>query len=155
MKPKRPSGISFYLILLAVIIVMSIFMSRLTQQETVTLSDLIAEIQSGDVQKVVVNGYTVQVTLEKTDNLPARTLSKQISPMWMDSLLTKLDKAEADGLIESYDYDEPTDIAGWLNIILIVVMVGGMGAFIWFTYSRQAGDGKKCHEFWPQPGQTE
>jgi len=50
MNPKKSmSGMSFYLVLLVVIIVISMTMSRLTQPQTISLSDLIAKIDSGTV----------------------------------------------------------------------------------------------------------
>ncbi|NLB46041.1 MAG: ATP-dependent metallopeptidase FtsH/Yme1/Tma family protein [Clostridiaceae bacterium] len=148
MKPKRAmNGMSFYIILLAVIIFVSFFMSRMTQPDQVALSDLTNEINSGRVSKVNVVGTRVDIYYEKTDTTPARTVSKSISPLWLDDYLEILIDAQATGKIKSYDYIEPTDITGWLNIILILVMVVGMGAFIWFTYSRQAGDGRNAMSF--------
>lgn len=148
MKPKRAmNGMSFYIILLAVIIFLSFFMSRMTQPEQITLSELTEEINSGRVSEVIVTGYTVEIRYEKTSTSPARSVSKPISPLWMEDFQRILIEAENNGKIKSYDYNEPTDIASWLNIILILVMVVGMGAFIWFTYSRQAGDGKSAMSF--------
>lgn len=129
MKPKRAmNGMSFYIILLAVIIFLSFFMSRLTQPEEISLSELTAEISSGRVNEVIVTGYNVKIIYEQTGESPARTLDKSIAPLWMEKLLDILMEAEEDGKIERFDYVEPTDITGWLNIILILIMVLGMGA---------------------------
>ncbi len=148
MKPRKgPGGMSFYIILLAVIILLSFFMSRMSQTESTTLSDLISEIESGTISEVKVSGYTIEVTQGKSAPTPGKTYSKQISPMWMDDLYQVLVEAKSAGKIEKFDYSEPTDITAWLNIILILIMVVGMGAFIWFTYSRQAGDGKNAMSF--------
>lgn len=148
MKPKRAmNGMSFYIILLAVIIFLSFFMSRMTQPEQITLSELTEEITSGRASEVIVTGYTVEIRYEKTSSSPARSVSKSISPLWMEDFYKVLIEAEKTGKIKNYDYNEPTDITSWLNIILILVMVVGMGAFIWFTYSRQAGDGKSAMSF--------
>jgi cell division protease FtsH len=144
---KAPGGLSFYIILLAVIILLSFFMSQVSQTEETTLSDLLAKIDSGDVSKVVVSGYTVEITERKTGSSTPKSYSKQISPMWMDRLIQILEQAETDKKIDSFDYNEPTDISSWLNIIVILLMLGGMGVFIWFTYSRQAGDGKNAMSF--------
>jgi cell division protease FtsH len=148
MKPKRAmNGMSFYIILLAVIIFLSFFMSRMTQPEQITLSELTEEITSGRVSEVTVTGYTVEIRYDRTDTTPARSVRKAISPLWMEKFHDVLIQAEQEGKIKSYDYVEPTDITSWLNIILILVMVVGMGAFIWFTYSRQAGDGRNAMSF--------
>ena len=148
MKPKRAmNGMSFYIVLLAIIIFVSFFMSRMTQPDQVALSELTNEINSGRVSKVNVVGTRVDIYYDKTDSTPARTVSKSISPLWLDDYLEILIDAQSTGKIKSYDYTEPTDITGWLNIILILVMVVGMGAFIWFTYSRQAGDGRNAMSF--------
>jgi len=147
MNPKKSmSGMSFYLVLLVVIIVISMTMSRLTQPQTISLSDLIAKIDSGTVSEVVVNGYTLEVT-ENSESGPPSIYTKQISPMWMPDVYTVLEEAKAAGKIQSFDYTEPTDFTAWANIILILVMIVGMGAFIWFSYSRQAGDGKNAMTF--------
>ncbi len=147
MNPKKSmSGMSFYLVLLVVIIVISMTMSRLTQPQTISLSDLIAKIDSGTVSEVVVNGYTLEVT-ETSESGPPSIYTKQISPMWMPDVYTVLEEAKAAGKIQSFDYMEPTDFTAWANIILILVMIVGMGAFIWFSYSRQAGDGKNAMTF--------
>ncbi|NLM76919.1 MAG: ATP-dependent zinc metalloprotease FtsH [Ruminococcaceae bacterium] len=148
MKPKRAmNGMSFYIILLAVIIFLSFFMSRMTQPEQITLSELTEEITSGRVSEVTVTGYTVEIRYDRTDTTPARSVRKAISPLWMEKFHDVLIQAKQEGKIKSYDYVEPTDITSWLNIILILVMVVGMGAFIWFTYSRQAGDGRNAMSF--------
>lgn len=147
MNPKKSmSGMSFYLVLLVVIIVISMTMSRLTQPQTISLSDLIAKIDSGTVSEVVVNGYALEVT-EKAESGPPTVYTKQISPMWMPDVYAVLKDAKTSGKITSFDYVEPTDFTAWANIILILVMIVGMGAFIWFSYSRQAGDGKNAMTF--------
>ena len=147
MNPKKSmSGMSFYVVLLAIIIVVSVFMSRFTQAQPITLSDLITKIDSGVVSEVIVNGYTLQVT-EKSESGALTAYTKQISPMWMSDVYAVLEKAQLSGKIKSFDYIEPTDFASWANIILILVMIGGMGFFIWFSYSRQSGDGKSAMSF--------
>ena len=143
---KSMSGMSFYVVLLAIIIVVSIFMSRLTQVQPITLSELINKIDNGTVTEVIVNGYTLQVT-EKDQAGTLTSYSKQIAPLWMTDVYSVLEKAKKDGKIQSFDYIEPTDFAGWANIILILVMIAGMGAFIWFSYNRQSGDGKSAMSF--------
>ncbi|MEA4888833.1 MAG: ATP-dependent zinc metalloprotease FtsH [Clostridiaceae bacterium] len=148
MKPKKAlNGMSFYVILLAVIIFLSFFMSRMTQPEQITLSELMDQINNGKVSEVVITGYTIEVSLEKTATTPAKTYSKSVPPLYMGDLIKNLVQAKEDGKIKNFDYNEPTDITAWLNIILILVMLVGMGAFIWFTYSRQAGDGKNAMSF--------
>jgi cell division protease FtsH len=144
---KIPSGMSFYIVLLAVIIMLSLFMSRVNQPEAVSLSQLFSDIEESKVSEVKVSGYTIEVKLRKTDTEAARTYSKQIAPTWMDHLIGVLNDAVNEGKIDKFDYNEPTDISAWLNIIVIVLMLGGMGVFIWFTYSRQAGDGKNAMSF--------
>ncbi len=147
MAPRKPMrGMSFYLVLLIVIIVISMTMSRLSQPQSLSLSDLINKIDSGQVTEVIVNGYTLEVTERQGTGAPV-TYRKQISPMWMPDVYSVLEKAKTDGKIQSYDYVEPTDFTAWANIILIMVMIVGMGAFIWFSYSRQAGEGKSAMSF--------
>ncbi len=140
-------GLSFYIILLAVIIFMSFFMSRLTRPAEASLSEILSRINSGNVSQVKVTGYVVGIVERQSGNVPSRTFSKAISPTWMPRLREILEQAVADGKIDAYDYNEPTDISSWLNIVVILLMLGAMGAFIWFTYSRQAGDGRNAMSF--------
>ena len=148
MKPKKaPGGISFYVILLAVIILLSIFVSQAGQPTEIPLSQVISEIDSGKIATIKVAGYTLEITEVKVGDAAAVTYSKTISPMWMSRLIEILEKAESDKKIESFDYSEPPDMNAWVNIILILLMVGGMGVFIWFTYNRQSGDGKNAMSF--------
>ena len=146
-KKKLPGGLSFYIILLAVIIFMSFFMSRLTRPAEASLSEILSRINSGNVSQVKVTGYVVEIVERQSGNVPSRTFSKAISPTWMPRLQEILEQAVADGKIDAYDYNEPTDISSWLNIVVILLMLGAMGAFIWFTYSRQAGDGRNAMSF--------
>ena len=46
---KAPGGMSFYIILLAVIILLSIFMSQAGRAEETTLSDILTRINSGEI----------------------------------------------------------------------------------------------------------
>ena len=73
---KIPSGMSFYIILLAVIIMLSFFMSRMNQPETITLSDLIKEIESGKISEVTVAGYTIEVTAAQDSDQPGQDLQQ-------------------------------------------------------------------------------
>ncbi len=68
--PKKPlSGMSFYVVLLAIIIVAVLFHVPHDPARPITLSELIAKIDSGAViSEVIVTGYTIEVT-EKTRHL--------------------------------------------------------------------------------------
>ena len=144
---RNMSGMSFYIILLAIIILSSLFMSRMTTPAEISLSELIDNIENNKISEVVVNGYTLEVKEKAPAGTVAKTYSKKIAPTWMGELYTVLSEAKASKKIDNFDYTEPTDIAGWINIALILVMIVGMGAFIWFTYSRQTGDGKNAMSF--------
>ena len=148
MKQKRSmNGMSFYIILLAIIIISSLFMNRMATPAVTSLSELIADIESNKISEIVVNGNTIEVKERAAEGVAAKTYSKKISPYWMDNLYDVLAEAEKANKIDRFDYIEPTDVAGWINIVLILVMIVGMGAFIWFTYSRQSGDGKNAMSF--------
>ena len=63
-KPRRlPSGISFYIVLLAIIILLSLFMSKVNQPQAVSLSALINDIESGTISA---NLAGANATLTKT-----------------------------------------------------------------------------------------
>ena len=80
---ESPGRISFYVILLAVIILLSIFVSQAGQPTEIPLSQVISEIDSGKIATIKVAGYTLEITEVKVGDAAAVTYSKTISPMWM------------------------------------------------------------------------
>ena len=147
MKRKRPGGLSFYIILIVIIMAMSLFMQEMVKPRQITLSELEADIRNGHVESVLLRGSELEVTTKGTSLKPAQTYSKDINSFMISSYYELLKEAKDEGLIESFDYIRPTDVSGILNGILILVMILGMGAFMYFTYSRQGGDGKSALNF--------
>ncbi len=148
MKPKTTrSGLSFYIILLLVAIAFATIVPSLTSKQSLPLSKVIEQIEQGNVKgSVLVNGYTLRLTFaEAVDG--ATAVEKTVSPYWLERLQDTLEQARSAGKIEGYDYNEPTDLSFLVNIVLLVLMFGSIGLFIWFTYTRQSGEGKTAINF--------
>jgi cell division protease FtsH len=65
----------------------------------------------------------------------------------MAEIYDTLQTAKKDDAAFIYDYQEPVDMSTWINLIFIILMLAGIGLFIWFTYSRQNADGKSAMSF--------
>ena len=148
MKPKTArSGLSFYVILLLVAIAFATIIPSFTQAPTISLSTVIEQVESGNVKgSVLVNGYSIEMEFKEAVDGETR-VKKTVSPYWLPRLQEILEQATADGKLEDYDYNEPTDLSFLVNIILLVLMFGSIGLFIWFTYNRQSGEGKTAINF--------
>ncbi|MBP7402020.1 MAG: AAA family ATPase, partial [Clostridia bacterium] len=148
MKPKTTrSGISFYVILLLIAILFATIIPALTQKPSLSLSTVIEQIEKGNVKgNVLVNGYSLQMEFKEAVE-GVTVVDKTISPYWLSRLQEILEDARAQGKLDDYDYNEPTDLSFLVNIILLVMMFGSIGLFIWFTYNRQSGEGKTAINF--------
>ncbi len=148
MKPKTTrSGLSFYIILLLVAIAFATIVPNLTAKQSLPLSKVIEQIEQGNVKgSVLVNGYTLRLTFANPVD-GATAVEKTVSPYWLERLQDTLEQARSAGKIEGYDYNEPTDLSFLVNIVLLVLMFGSIGLFIWFTYTRQSGEGKTAINF--------
>ncbi|MGI6560375.1 MAG: ATP-dependent zinc metalloprotease FtsH [Saccharofermentanales bacterium] len=146
-KRNRPSGMSFYIVLLAVILLSSYFMSRVSNPDQVYLSDVQQQLEDKQIKTVKLDGDKLEVTLKNEKGEPGKVYTKQIHPALVGDLFMRFEKAYENGEIETYDYNKPTDFYSVFNIIFILLLVGGMIFFIWFTFNRQAGDGRTTMNF--------
>lgn len=147
MKKNKGSGVSFYLILLVAILVSGFFMTRATNPDEKTLSEVEDAITAGKVQTVDLNGNDLRVEMKAEGKQGSYYITKKISPLMVPGYHEMLRKALNEKKITSYDYHQPTDMAGVFNIVLLVLMIGSMGFFMYFSFSRQGGDGKTALNF--------
>ena len=101
MKRKRPGGLSFYIILIVIIMAMSLFMQEMVKPRQITLSELEADIRNGHVESVLLRGSELEVTTKGTSLKPAQTYSKDINSFMISSYYELLKEAKDEGLIES------------------------------------------------------
>ncbi len=142
-KPKgRLRGFSFYIIVVLLLVLGSLFYSNNSRRHEHTYSDLVALIDEGKVEEVNVRGNTVELKLKDKKEV----LSQDLSPQWMDSLLSHMEKA-AETHDLKYNYTRPTDVSMWVSTIMSLLMFGVMAFFLWLMFSRQAGEGKSTMAF--------
>ena len=157
-KPKNRNDVSFrpgggfifYAILLIILVVFSVvvFGNNYGTRETTTLSDVMRYIDSSEynVSTVEVNGTKVVMTYTEKGSSVKKQLVQQIPYEYVDDLVDKLQTAQKQGKIETYDYSEPFDwslivnIGFFLATIIIVFMV-------FMTLSRQAKDSNSVFSF--------
>lgn len=144
-KKRRGGGVWFYIILIAIIIIVSMALGSGASGADLSYSEVLEQIQSGNVSKALISGNTLEVEFKNKvdDSSGAR---KEISPYWMNDLLNELKTAEQSTDLE-FDYDEPANIASWLNLILLVLMFGAMIFFVWTIFSRTSGQSRGIRNF--------
>lgn len=162
MKKPRLSGISFYIVVVAVILLLSSLVngSALTGRKPLPYSQILSVVSSGKVEEASVEGNTLKLKLKKDvslkevgldetanrggffDILPKSKrqieLQKTVSPFWMEDLLTELKQASRTHDLK-FDYQEPINFSSWFNGLLIIMMIASMGFFAYFAYMRQNG----------------
>lgn len=143
---KRFGGLSFYIILLIVIFVMTYFMSNVPESKTYTLSEMRNLVETEKVESVVIHGNELRMVLKSVGDQPQELITKEIPLDSVGEYEVYLADAVDKGLIESYDYSSPTDISSFLNILIIVMLLVSIGVFIYINYSRQ-GEGKRALSF--------
>ncbi len=144
-RQRRGGGLSFYIILLVGIIFVAMFLNQGNRGADLTYSELIEQIQVGNVENAKVSGSSLELTF-KNPVQNNKAAVKQVSPYWMEDLLSELKTAEATS-DTTYDYVEPLDFGMWFNLILLVMLFGSMAFFIYMMFARQGGDGKGAMNF--------
>lgn len=145
---KRFSGLSFYAILMVAILLSTLFMSNRVQQRDVLLSEVEEQLADGKIEAIVIDGNQLRVTLKGADGKAGDQYTKAIHPVMIESYVAKFRDALEQGELTSFDYNQPADYSGILNIIMIVLMLAALGGFIYISYVRQGGgDGKGAMAF--------
>jgi cell division protease FtsH len=141
-------GLGFYLFPLLAVLLLAITLNKLTPVAQHTYTEALAQITANNAKTVVVNGYTLVVTLKTGIDKDAATkeIRVAIPDGWMTKLQETLDQAVADKHIDGYDYTAPADYSIWLNFIPLLLMIGLM-IFLWMTFMRQSNDGKNAMSF--------
>ncbi len=144
-KTRRSGGLSFYIILLIVVIFVALFFNQNTPGVDLSYSEIMEQIQVGNVGEARVSGNTLEVNF-KNPVQSSTTAIKQISPYWMDDLLSELKEADRTTDLK-FDYTEPVDFGMWLNLIMLILMFGALAFFVYMMFSRQGGEGKGAMNF--------
>ncbi|NLZ56605.1 MAG: ATP-dependent metallopeptidase FtsH/Yme1/Tma family protein [Clostridiaceae bacterium] len=146
---RRPfSGASFYLIILvAIVVIASFFMRTAPGANRYPYSEFIKQIENNNVETATISGMDLELRLKQPiPQTNIKVLTKTISPYWMSDLLTILRAAADEGTL-TFDYIEPVNFGAWINGIFLIVMLAGMGFFIWFIFSRQNMEGRSALNF--------
>ncbi|NLN52469.1 MAG: hypothetical protein GX145_06665, partial [Clostridiaceae bacterium] len=90
-KRNRPSGMSFYIVLLAVILLSSYFMSRVSNPDQVYLSDVQQQLVDKQIKTVKLDGDKLEVTLKNEKGEPGKVYTKQIHPALVGDLFMRFE----------------------------------------------------------------
>lgn len=144
---RRFGGLSFYAILMIAILFTTYMMSNRAQPRDIMLSDMEKQLAEGKIYAVVIDGNTLKITLKNDQGNAGDAYTKAIHPVLIEDYVVKFRGALAKGELNSFDYNQPADFSGILNIVMVVLMVGALGGFIYLSYMRQGGDGKSAMSF--------
>ena len=142
---RAGGGILFYIVVLLLIFGISYIFGGRMQPPDMAFSEVMDEIRNDNVAEAMISGTQIELKLKKSSE-GKLYVKKDVSPYWMGRLMDELDQAASEGKLV-YDYNEPTNVGMWINVILSLLMFGAMGFFIWMMYSRQSGDGRNAMNF--------
>lgn len=123
------------------------FVSRNTGRDQVKVSDVISQIEAGSISEVTVYGYSLIAIPKNPAEGEPKEITVKISAFWMEQVYDALKAAKSADPAFIFDYKEPVDFSTWINLIFLVLMVGGIALFFWITYNRQSADGKSAMSF--------
>lgn len=147
--PSRFGGAPFYIgFILLIIAAVFLLVNNTNPPKTDSLSDVIGYFTEGgiEVKDVSLEGYMLRFSYMDKDNKKIN-VEKSIPPNSADRMFTILLNAQKNGRIESFDYREPPDYSSIMMAVTIVITVGAMGFFVWFSISRAQGEGKSAINF--------
>ncbi len=147
--PSRFGGAPFYIgFILLIIAAVFLLVNNTNPPKTDSLSDVIGYFTEGgiEVKDVSLEGYMLRFSYMDKDNKKIN-VEKSIPPNSADRMFTILLNAQKNGRIESFDYKEPPDYSSIMMAVTIVITVGAMGFFVWFSISRAQGEGKSAINF--------
>ena len=148
MKPnrKRVRDLSFYLILLLILVLVIYSLNGGNSADKMTYSELVdlftqEKVQSFETDNGVIN---LQVRTGETDPETGEELTEKrsyelysFSVFYEDFHELVLEQHQA-GIIEKYDYIPSVSIPWWVSIIPYVLLIGGAFA-LWYVMMRQQG----------------
>lgn len=146
--PKRFGGGPFFVGLLVLILIMALLVYSESNQEEISLSEVITNINSPDngIENVVLTGTLLEYKYTDTDGKEV-LVRKDVPPESVDTVVKILLEAKNEGKIKDYDYRKPVDLGFLLSIVSIVIMVGVLGFFLWFSFMRSQSEGKNAISF--------
>jgi cell division protease FtsH len=147
--PSRFGGAPFYIgFILLIFVGVWLLVTNTNPPKTDSLSDVVGYFTEGGIEAkdVSLEGYTLRFSYMNKDNKKVN-VEKSIPPNSADRMFTILLNAQKNGRIESFDYKEPPDYSSIMMAVTIVITVGAMGFFVWFSISRAQGEGKSAINF--------
>ena len=147
MKPnrKRARDLSFYLILLLILVMVIFSLNSRNANDKMIYSELSDLFTQDKVQSFVTenNVITLQVRTGETDETGKEITEERSYELYSFSVFYEdfrdliLEK-HAEGIIEEYDYVPSVSIPWWVSIIPYVLLIGGAFA-LWYVMMRQQG----------------
>ncbi|KNZ42738.1 ATP-dependent zinc metalloprotease FtsH [Acetobacterium bakii] len=139
MKYLKHQGI--YVVIFLVIAGMVIFSSIKNAPSTMDYSRLLTEIQSGNVNSIVLQEDLAEIQLNKALDVNSEITNYEVTvPQDISSASDRFTQAAENQLIESYSISQPLEIPWWSSIVTSIILV--MLVVVWFAVNkRQQGSG--------------
>lgn len=147
--PKMGFGFIYIILIIAGIYLASSIWGDSVKDEEMNLSDMLQylnveheieddSVENIKIEEVVLNGTELTMIYRDADNVQ-RQASKSIPSEYIDSLITSLNEAKEEGLIEDFTYEKPVDYGTILEIIMMILVIVGAGMFFMFTMKQNGG----------------
>ena len=139
---KYFKNFGFYILLLAIIMVIFTMYTSLPEKEVETYNDLYTQIINKNVKSLTIVEQNATAVL--SDNTVMEVTIPPVEQFYAD-LGDTLKKQMEDGVLK-LDYQPPAETPWWLSILPTLIMVG-VFVFFWIFFINQSGGGGKAMSF--------
>lgn len=135
---KYFKGISFYIIIFVIILVIITFYTANDNPPKMDYSELLSKIDAGEVKTIELQSDTATVELKKAENGKTKYIVNV--PPDVNSASVEFTKASKDKLIEKYSVVKPPQAPWWVSILptvgFVIILI-----LIWFFFIQQSQGG--------------
>ena len=145
---KNLRGISFYIILFVIILIIIAMWNDFNNPLVMKYSDFKRELDRGNVKSLQVQGLDAQVILKQPSGQFKDNVVYSTSFLSQEHIAQVLDEAIEKGLLEDVNYPPEAKAPWWLTILPTVVIVALLILFwVFFIQQTQGGGGSRVMSF--------
>lgn len=145
---KNLRGISFYIILFIIILIIIAMWNDFNNPLVMKYSDFKRELDNGNVKSLQIQGLDAQVILEEPSGNFKDNVVYSTSFLSTEHIARVVDEAISNGLLDDVNYPPEAKAPWWLTILPTVVIVALFILFwVFFIQQSQGGGGSRVMSF--------